>query len=138
MVRKNINIFNIKKKKKCIYLRTETAYRFSSKIKNNKLYLNDDSFILCLTRYIGQTITIFTISGGESGSGFTGVLIEVNKDYIKILIRAASPPSCTLGNCCITEKQEKVFDENNCEKLTLGTMTSIPINKIAAFVHNII
>lgn len=29
-----------------------------------------------LCRYIGQTVTIFTESGGLSGSGFTGVLMS--------------------------------------------------------------
>ena len=29
-------------------------------------------------RYIGETVTIFTTSGGESGMGFTGVVISSN------------------------------------------------------------
>lgn len=35
--------------------------------------------------YIGQTVTIFTTSGGLSGSGFTGVLISVDCDCIRLL-----------------------------------------------------
>lgn len=35
----------------------------------------NESYVLDnLLRYVGQTVTIFTTSGGISGSGFTGVL----------------------------------------------------------------
>lgn len=136
MFRRNVNIFNIKKKK--IYLKSRGSCGFSSNIKGNEMYLNDNSFIRSLIRYIGQTITIFTTSGGQSGLGFTGLLLEVNRDYIKILIKAASPPSCCLGNCCTAENQEDTTIKNDCENITLGVITNIPLDKIAAFVHNTI
>jgi len=31
-----------------------------------------------LSNYIGETVTIFTKSGGQSGAGFTGVILSVN------------------------------------------------------------
>lgn len=40
-------------------------------------------FIAGLNRYIGQTVTIFTTSGGQSGNGFTGVLASVNLNFVK-------------------------------------------------------
>jgi len=36
-------------------------------------------------RYIGQTVTIFTTSGGLSGSGFTGVLLSVDCNVVRLL-----------------------------------------------------
>ena len=100
MLSRNITIVNIKKKKK-------------------KTFLNNESFLDNLLRYIGQTITIFTVSGGEAGSGFTGVLFNVSKDHLKLITEVASPPDCKL--------------EDN---ISLGSITDIPIDKIVAFVHN--
>jgi len=53
-----------------------------------------------LCRYIGQTITIFTQSGGLSGSGFTGVLISVDCNCIRLLTSFGLPPSCPIGSAC--------------------------------------
>ncbi len=53
-----------------------------------------------LAKYIGQTVTIFTSSGGESGSGFTGVLMTVNSVFVRLLTRIGPPPGCSLGNSC--------------------------------------
>ena len=36
-------------------------------------------------RYIGQTVTIFTTSGGLSGNGFTGVLLTVDCNCVRLL-----------------------------------------------------
>jgi len=38
-----------------------------------------------MARYIGQTVTIFTTSGGLSGSGFTGVLAGICDGNIKLI-----------------------------------------------------
>lgn len=136
MSKVNINIFNIRTKKKKLYIKSNCDYDFSKK-KSDKIYLNDECFIQSLVRYIGQTITIYIVAGGDSGSGFTGVLLDVKKDYIKILSKIASPPSCFLGNECNDYKSDETIikDYNN---ITLGAITNIPINKIAAFVHNTI
>lgn len=53
-----------------------------------------------LAKYIGQTVTIFTSSGGQSGSGFTGVLMTVNNAFVRLLTRIGPPPGCSLGNSC--------------------------------------
>ncbi|WP_024832274.1 hypothetical protein [Ruminiclostridium josui] len=53
-----------------------------------------------LAKYIGQTVTVFTSSGGESGSGFTGVLMTVNSVFVRLLTRIGPPPGCALGNSC--------------------------------------
>jgi len=53
-----------------------------------------------LCRFIGQTITIFTASGGLSGSGFTGVLISADCECIRLLTAFGLPPACPVGSAC--------------------------------------
>jgi hypothetical protein len=53
-----------------------------------------------LASYIGQTVTIFTSSGGQSGAGFTGVLLAVNPVFVRLITRIGPPPGCSLGNAC--------------------------------------
>ena len=58
------------------------------------------SWDILLAKHIGETVTIFTSSGGESGSGFTGVLLSVNACFVRLLTRIGPPPGCSLGNAC--------------------------------------
>jgi len=53
-----------------------------------------------LANYIGETVTIFTSSGGQSGSGFTGVILAVNNVFVRLITRIGPPPGCALGNAC--------------------------------------
>jgi len=38
-----------------------------------------------MRRYVGQTVTVFTTSGGLSGNGFTGVLAGICDCTIKLI-----------------------------------------------------
>jgi hypothetical protein len=58
------------------------------------------NFSCLLAKYIGETVTIFTSSGGDSGSGFTGVIMTVNEVFVRLLSRIGPPPGCSLGNAC--------------------------------------
>jgi hypothetical protein len=49
---------------------------------------------------IGETVTIFTTSGGQSGSGFTGVVLAVNPCFVRLITHIGPAPGCALGNCC--------------------------------------
>lgn len=125
-----------------------------------------------LARHIGQTVTIFTTSGGESGEGFTGVLVSVNRCFVRLITAIGSAPGCALGNCCTDERRMNTPIRNNefnefpnelgemdsvtnnernrntdrtentnrnridCTGRTLGAIVDIPIDRIAAFVHN--
>lgn len=53
-----------------------------------------------LSKYVGETVTIFTSSGGQSGAGFTGVLLAVNNCFVRLITRIGPPPGCSLGNAC--------------------------------------
>ena len=58
------------------------------------------NFATLLAEYIGQTVTIFTASGGQSGAGFTGVVLSVNPCFVRLITRIGPPPGCSLGNAC--------------------------------------
>lgn len=58
------------------------------------------NFHALLSNYIGKTVTIFTKSGGQSGAGFTGVVLSVNECFIRLITRIGPPPGCALGNSC--------------------------------------
>ncbi|MCX7923096.1 MAG: hypothetical protein N3B21_13960 [Clostridia bacterium] len=58
------------------------------------------NFATLLANYIGETVTIFTASGGQSGSGFTGVILSVNACFVRLITRIGPPPGCALGNAC--------------------------------------
>ncbi|HOM03203.1 MAG TPA: hypothetical protein PLH43_10290 [Acetivibrio sp.] len=60
----------------------------------------DVSFPALLSKYIGETVTIFTKSGGQSGAGFTGVILSVNECFVRLITRIGPPPACSLGNAC--------------------------------------
>lgn len=131
---------------------------------------NGFSFVGHLARHIGQTVTIFTTSGGQSGRGFTGLLASVNNRFVRLIVQIGSAPGCALGNCCeereemeirraplrnnefaevesqdlelqnqaLIRERENQRDRGrfNCNGRTLGAIVDIPIDRIAAFVHN--
>jgi len=59
-----------------------------------------NSIVDGLGRHFGQTVTIFTKSGGLSGSGFTGTLVFCDCNVIKLLTCIGAPPCCPLGSDC--------------------------------------
>jgi len=65
---------------------------------------NDCNCTEDLVRFIGQTVTIFTKSGGATGCGFTGVLISVDCNCIRLLTSIGLPPACPIGSACCGEE----------------------------------
>lgn len=108
---------------------------------------NNESFIRHICRYIGQTVIVFTTSGGVSGSGFTGVLLSVGCDTLRIDSRQGFAPACPLGtsfsgnsNNCDCYGNDNNYDnrENHHNNRSVGSVCDIPIDSIAAFCHNAI
>ena len=106
-----------------------------------------------LRRYIGETITIFTTSGGESGSGFTGVILNVNRNVVKLITQIGTGPARPFGNNFgdydrgydrgHQQFSERGFNERgnndrgcNDRGFRVGSVVEIPIHRITAFVHN--
>jgi hypothetical protein len=103
------------------------------------------SDFLDLCDFIGETVTIFTTSGGASGCGFTGVLIVVNPTFVRLITRMGTPPANPLAeNICgdMDEDSSSSHGRKGChssdemEDFVVGSVCDIPINKIASFCHN--
>lgn len=118
-----------------------------------------------ISRFIGQTVTIFTTSGGASGCGFTGVILSVNCDYVRLASRQGTPPANPLSETICPRKGGAVggaytdgYDDtlggqagcSPCPGLcpgpgpgpgpgpiyNVGSICDIPLCRIAAFCHN--
>ena len=94
----------------------------------------NNSLLDSLCRHIGETVTIFTTSGGLSGNGFTGVLAAVSEDSVKLITSFGRAPNCPLGSNC---SGNICRNNRNCGcGDVLGSVTEIPVCKIASFTHN--
>lgn len=124
------------------------------------------NFADLLSNYIGETVTIFTRSGGQSGAGFTGVVLAVNECFVRLITRIGPPPGCALGNSCSNFNVGNGYGAgsgtggygggfagspiqpaseigalsaggwNGYPVYTVGSVTDIPISAIVSFVHN--
>lgn len=88
--------------------------------------------------YTGQTVTVFVNAGGDSGKGFTGVLMSASDTYLRLLIIPGQPPACAHGSSCDSRQRSELFcalcpfNRNGA----MGSIAVIPVCGIAAFVHN--
>ncbi len=91
-----------------------------------------------LESYIGQTVTVFTESGGASGSGFTGVLLYADCNIIKLLTQAAPPPAWPL-RCNNRRGYGNGYNGYNDNYYyggsQLGSVIIIPTEKLVGFTH---
>jgi len=106
------------------------------------------NFFDLLSNLIGETVTIFTTSGGESGSGFTGVILSVNQCFVRIVTHIGPAPGCALGNCCGPVGGYGTdgyggygggtggYGGGSGAVRTVGSVTDIPLDRIAAVVSN--
>jgi hypothetical protein len=91
-----------------------------------------------LRNAIGQTVTIYTTSGGCSGSGFTGVLIFVDDCVVRLITRIGTAPACSLGSPCCPPGPAPYRPYGTQEFAGLGSIVTIPVDRIASFVQNAI
>jgi hypothetical protein len=106
----------------------------------------NNNFVEHIEDFIGRTVTIFTTSGGESGSGFTGVLIRVNNRFATLITQVETAPGSAPGNEANTSNitEANLENKNNDTRvnekciITHGVETDIPIDRIAAFSHNVV
>ncbi|MGI5970661.1 MAG: hypothetical protein ACOX7P_02925 [Oscillospiraceae bacterium] len=87
---------------------------------------------------IGTTVTIFTKSGGQSGCGFTGVVLSVDPCFVRLITNIGPAPGCSLGNACGRNLLGRggVCHRGSGVITTVGSVVDIPLDSIAAFVHN--
>lgn len=98
--------------------------------------MNGTCFLNSLCEHIGETVTIFTASGGISGNGFTGILASVNETNIRLITDFGGAPTCPVGSNCSCRRMNN-YNYSNCGN-NLGSVTIIPIDKIVSFTHNAI
>jgi len=114
-----------------------------------------NSLVESMFRFIGRTVTIFTTSGGLSGAGFTGVLLSVDCNVVKLLVDEGAAPACPIGSSCtncMTPFGMSGFGWNGGGNWDgcgcgcgdgfngnpLGAVCVIPTRAIACFTHNAI
>ena len=123
-----------------------------------------DCLIEKMLRHIGQTVTVFTASGGLSGNGFTGVLAGIHCGCIRLITDIGAPPSCPVGSSCDgrfgdCERDAMAFNGrrgwgwgcgwrgrhgcgHGCGRWGwggynwLGSVAEIPVDRIVNFTHN--
>ncbi len=103
----------------------------------------DCSLLEHISRFIGETVTIFTTSGGTSGCGFTGVLFGVNSCFVRLVIKFGTPPASPLSeSICDTETNGNPMGllsrrkKHEPDGFEVGSICDIPVDKIASFCHN--
>jgi len=139
--------------------------RKEKKVMGDGLFTGGN-FAALLAKNIGETVTIFTASGGQSGSGFTGVILTVNDCFVRLISKIGPPPGCSLGNACTGFDVGYGYGGgcgggygagygagygggpagvvgavgaggwNGYPVWTVGSVTDIPISSIVSFVHN--
>jgi hypothetical protein len=109
-------------------------------------------FLRQLNRFVGETVTIFTTSGGASGCGFTGVILSVNTNFVRLVTEFGDPPGNPLAeNICGDMDNDMdlgngrggigiagIRDNGRRHSREVGSVVDIPVDRIAAFNHNAI
>ena len=88
----------------------------------------------CLCSNIGRVVTIFTASGGVSGSGFTGLLVWANNQTVKLVTNLPSAPPNPLGDCGCNNGL--MWNSNYCNGSMYGSVVVIPTCQIVSFVFS--
>jgi len=105
-----------------------------------------------MRKYLGETVTVFTESGGESGQGFTGVLALVTPRFVRLIVTIGTAPDDPFMYRDFMyrdydEGRDRDYDEHHRRQryccyhrprrfCGLGSIVDIPCRKIVAFVHN--
>ncbi len=99
-----------------------------------------------MRRYIGETVTVFVRAGGASGRSFTGVLMNVTNEYIRLVSQIGPVPSCGLARVCKVAccrcyyKARAPYTLGRSTPVGIlgraGSIVNIPVKKIVSFIHN--
>lgn len=119
------------------YLRKREVHIMSR--ENSEVFFINEEFAELMARWIGTTVTIYTTSGGASGCGFTGILAAVDPCVVKLITCLGPAPCCSLGSACVTPGCPTFEDRRFGSQGVLnnvGATVDIPIENIAAFIHN--
>ena len=112
----------------------------------------DSCLLDSIAKNIGKIVTVFTASGGASGSGFTGLLTACDGDCIKLVTTLPAPPPYPFPECSCGSRFNLYGDMGNqggrcrlfgcsrgrtggaaCQN-PFGSCTRIPICQIVSFI----
>lgn len=116
-----------------------------------------------IAEFTGKPVTIFTTSGGASGCGFTGVVLTVNCEFVRLVTQQGTPPGHPFNEALCGEMEDGDINgmgggiggklgntfggigggighvnQKQMQPFVAGTICDIPVDKIAAFCHNVI
>jgi hypothetical protein len=118
------------------------------------------SLVRHISEFIGETVTIFTTSGGMSGCGFTGVVLSVNPCFVRLVTEQGMAPTNPLSENICGDFDNGGRDcggpggpggpggmggmggmgkgrpNGNGHGRVTGSVCDIPVDRIAAFCHN--
>lgn len=117
---------------------------YNNNFNNRSNGFRDECFVDHIRKFVGETVIVFTASGGVSGCGFTGVLLSVNCEFLRLDSRQGVAPSCPLGSSCCGDLNNNDNNNNDCNNYNnrrrnnhnVGAVCDIPIDSIVAFCHN--
>jgi hypothetical protein len=93
-----------------------------------------------LRKFIGRPVTVFTGNCGENSHTFSGILLGVNKYFIRMVTKLDPAPDFSLANSYNHNTCDPYALDNPCDNSSdtdnLKSIVDIPINKISAFIHN--
>jgi hypothetical protein len=95
----------------------------------------NESFFNDFCNHIGETVTIYTKSGGQSGFGFTGVVLGVTHDFVRLITHIGPAPGCALGSDCTNGRGCRRC-RGRFDIRSVGSNVDIPLDAIAAVVYN--
>jgi hypothetical protein len=108
-------------------------------------YGDNGNLFELLSDLVGETVTIYTTSGGDSGAGFTGVILAVNPCFVRLVTHIGPAPGCALGSCCGVPGGYGAgygggygggYGVSGGSVRTVGSVTDIPLDRIVAVVSN--
>jgi len=118
----------------------------------NNGYSGGNSLLRHISEFIGETVTVFTTSGGASGCGFTGMVLSVNPCFIRLVTeRGIAPANPLAENICGDfdddrggrgcgdiggKDRDRDRDRDRRPSRSVGSVVDIPVDRIAAFCHN--
>jgi len=93
---------------------------------------NTNNILSILAANVGRVVTVFCKCGGAAGCGFTGLLVKVDCDFIKLTTEIPCAPSHPFGEFINNGNARR----NTCCGNQFGTSCIIPIDTIVSFVFN--
>lgn len=102
---------------------------------NSNRFIDNQCLIRHMKKFIGENVLIFTTVGGAAGSGFEGILLSIECDFVRLLSEQGTSPNCPISPIC--DIPSGVYAQGSpYPKFKTGSICDIPFDKIVCFTHN--